>query len=519
MKWCAPAVAVAAFAALGVALACCQGPQVTPDGKPARPAAPAQRAPATKAATSGIALELFFTGSDDGYLDACGCDDGQTGGLPRRHTLMRYLGLDDGHALLLSAGGLVAGKSPLDVDKFETIVQAMQLMGYGGIALTERELALGRAELVAMAAAFFGDECPLLATNLVDTRPEGDASFPALPTRRSVVRTLRGQKIAVLASIAESRAPLFAKADAHVRVDPPLPAVKAELAAIAARDGKPARTVVLTQASEAEARALARDVPGIDLIVLRKLDDDDFSEQLAREGTTDLVTTGQKGKSIGRYRFAFGADMGEFKSEAVVDGLEKSQSIRDLVGTYRDLLKDERLIERYFAVAPDRNGATYAGADAATCVQCHEKSWKIWKESRHARAWKTLEDQDLPEKPGDTKGHLKNAIWDPDCVRCHTTGFGEKTGYRGHDHEKAEAPLVNVTCEACHGPSGDHAERAARGDPGYPGGTIARVKGGAAWSLCYRCHDPDNSTSFDLAKYWVGYSHGEQREPVEHGKD
>jgi len=511
MRGLAPLLAAAAAAAIAAALACCHEPQGQPPAKPAELERPAAK---PEPAGSGP-IELFVTGSDDGYLDACGCSDGQLGGLPRRHWLLRYLGVEDGHALLLSTGGLVAGSSKLDVDKAWTIVRAMQVMGYHAIALTERELALGRAELAGM-ATLLGDDCPLLATNLVDPRPQQETP---LPSRRSIVHELRGKPVAVVAAIAESRAALFAKADPNVKIEPPAAAVKAELDAITKRGAKPWKTVVLAQASVAEAKELARAVPAIDLIVVRLLDGEDEPEPLTREGSTDVVTTGRKGKFVGRYRFGLGDDLGEFAPEAVIDTLEKSPSIRDVLTDYRDLIKVDRLIDAFYGREPDPNGAAYAGADEATCVQCHEKAWEIWKSSRHAHAWRTLEEQDLPETPADKKGRQKNAIWDPECVVCHTTGFGRKSGYRGLDHEKPDAPLVNVSCEACHGPSGDHAERAMKGDSSYPGGSIARVAGGAAWSLCVRCHDSDNSVGFDLKEFWVGRVRGQQREPVAHGKE
>jgi hypothetical protein len=34
-----------------------------------------------------------------------------------------------------------------------------------------------------------------------------------------------------------------------------------------------------------------------------------------------------------------------------------------------------------------------------------------------------------------------------------------------------------------------------------------------------RCHDADNSTSFDLPEYWAGRAHGRKSAPVEHGKE
>lgn len=518
MRWLATGIAAAAIAATFVALVCCHDAQVAP----ARPA-PARAVPEREGGT----IELFLTGSDEGYLDACGCDDGLLGGLPRRHTAMRFLGLDDGHVLVLSNGGLVTRRSAaereltlsMDRIKLEIQLQAMVYMKYAAVALTADELAMGRETLVSC-ARLVGDECPFLATNLVDAPPKDDPHCPPLPFQRSIVRTVRGQSIAVLAVIAPSEAAAVAAADGHVSVAPAAAALDAELRRLRGASKAPDRSVVLAQATLEEAKALAKESEGIDVLVIPgPAGEDSPADHIFTIGSTDVVTTGRKGKFVLRYTFGDGGDRGDSKPEGVEDKLDKSEEILPLMETYRDLLKEDAPITKWYARLPDRNGAAYAGADEATCVQCHAQAWEIWKKSNHARAWRTLVEQDLPPPPGSRKGHQKNAIWDPDCVRCHVTGFGEKTGFRGTDQEKADAPLVNVTCEACHGPSGDHAERAMRGDSSYPGGPIARVAGGAAWSLCVRCHDADNSTSFDLKEYWVGRKRGEQHAPVAHGKD
>jgi hypothetical protein len=94
---------------------------------------------------------------------------------------------------------------------------------------------------------------------------------------------------------------------------------------------------------------------------------------------------------------------------------------------------------------------------------------------------------------------------------------------------------VNVTCEACHGPAGDHAQRAQAGDThSWPGKSLPRIFSAdaaakdparalrdtpAAEALCMKCHDPDNSPAFDLREYWVGRVKGEDREPVKHGSE
>ena len=43
--------------------------------------------------------------------------------------------------------------------------------------------------------------------------------------------------------------------------------------------------------------------------------------------------------------------------------------------------------------------------------------------------------------------------YDPECVVCHTVGYGFQTGYKGEAAEK----LKGVGCENCHGPGNPHA--------------------------------------------------------------
>ena len=510
----------AAVLAAPLATFACQ--ETAPPRAPEEAAAEA----APPSAPRGGPIELMLTGDDDGYLDACGCDEGLLGGLPRRKTALQYLGVEDGHALVLSNGGLaplrpgVAPDAPeRDLDRWKLNFQllAMSEMHYSAIALTAAELALGRATLE-MAAALLGDACPFVATNLVDTRAAADSTQPELKFVRSVVRTVRDRTIAVFAVIAPSRAAAVAAADAHVNLEPMAEALRSELAKVSAQ-GKPWKTIVLAQADADEAKQLAHDVPGLDAIVIPNPDgQDEPEEKLRRVDATDILTTGRKGKFVVRYRF--GADSGHasWKAEDVNDQLEKNDSVKQLLDGYRDSLKDNQPIERWYGRLPDPGGVAYVGADEG-CANCHEKAWKTWQASKHAHAWATLVLQDEPPPPELKKGRLRNAIFDPDCVKCHVTGFGYASGYRGPKKEDPNAPLVNVSCEACHGPAGDHATRASRGDTTYPGGHAPSVANGAAFALCVRCHDPDNSTQFELKGYWAGKVRGQQREAVAHGKE
>ena len=84
-----------------------------------------------------------------------------------------------------------------------------------------------------------------------------------------------------------------------------------------------------------------------------------------------------------------------------------------------------------------QNGA-YISAN--TCQSCHEQEYLQWSATRHAFAYQTLVK--------------KERYFDPNCVSCHTTGFGYTTGFQIGDQDSI---LKGAQCETCHGPGKQHA--------------------------------------------------------------
>lgn len=79
---------------------------------------------------------------------------------------------------------------------------------------------------------------------------------------------------------------------------------------------------------------------------------------------------------------------------------------------------------------------TYTGIKA--CASCHFDQYMKWKKSKHAAAFEVL-----------TAKYQK----DEKCIKCHTTGYGEATGFKN----LAETPqLAGTGCEQCHGPGSIH---------------------------------------------------------------
>jgi hypothetical protein len=125
-----------------------------------------------------------------------------------------------------------------------------------------------------------------------------------------------------------------------------------------------------------------------------------------------------------------------------------------------------------------RGQSPYAGP--TFCVKCHETLLALWSATAHAESFRTLEES----------GEAAN----PACLRCHTTGFGEWKGFEGRESTPG---LAGVTCEACHGPSGDHAGSA------YPA-LVSTAYGRDCAScevgrICRRCHTRKSSPDFVLS--------------------
>jgi hypothetical protein len=79
-------------------------------------------------------------------------------------------------------------------------------------------------------------------------------------------------------------------------------------------------------------------------------------------------------------------------------------------------------------------GQTYTGSKA--CGACHFDQFMAWKKDKHSKAFDIL-----------TAKYAK----DVKCLKCHTTGYGEATGYKD-----GATALAGVTCENCHGPGSEH---------------------------------------------------------------
>ena len=101
--------------------------------------------------------------------------------------------------------------------------------------------------------------------------------------------------------------------------------------------------------------------------------------------------------------------------------------------------------------------AAPAFVGVTVCAKCHEVQAASWKGTAHAKAMESL-------KPGIKAEEKKKAKLDPvkdytkdkECVGCHSTGFGTRSGFAVGMKVGGEMALETVGCESCHGAGSDY---------------------------------------------------------------
>jgi hypothetical protein len=121
---------------------------------------------------------------------------------------------------------------------------------------------------------------------------------------------------------------------------------------------------------------------------------------------------------------------------------------------------------------------TYTGAKR--CSSCHFKQYMTWKKTKHAKeAWESV-----PAKYQS----------DPECLKCHVTGYGVAGGYVAGTPEAVLQNLLGTSCEACHGPGSKHEEIAKKYttkkklDPAEDKEVRGSIYKILPQNVCIRCH-------------------------------
>ena len=212
-----------------------------------------------------------------------------------------------------------------------------------------------------------------------------------------------------------------------------------------------------------------QDLKDVDIVILP-----DETEAMGYETKTLYVGSKSEGKTIGVLALwldANGEIANHYATHIALSGeVGESELIRKmLTDFYKSTAAENKSagLPLFAEQALEKQNSEYISAD--TCKGCHEQEYLQWSATRHAFAYQTL--------------LKKERYFDPNCVSCHTTGYGYATGFQIGDQD---SKLKGVQCESCHGPGKQHAGNPKKNN----------IRSGKDTSLCLQCHDTEHSPGF-----------------------
>jgi len=445
-------------------------------------------------------LALVITGREDGYIEPCGCAglDKMKGGLSRRHTMIRSLREEKGWPLVcVDVGGLIKGYGPQTEIKFQRTIDALRKMGYDAIGFGANDLLLPVPELVSATA----EPSPFVSANV------GLFGFDANINARTKIIEAGGLKVGVTAVLGK-------KYQGEIN--------NQEIETAAAEDAleplvTPLRKacnllVLLAYATREESIALGQKFPDFQLVVTAGGPSEPPAEPARIPETRSLlIEVGEKGAHaivVGLY------DNPQrplrYQRVPLDSRFAASKDMHRIMVAYQDELQ-RRGLEGLEVHAVSHPQAELLGAFVGSekCKSCHEESYRVWKKSLHATAWKSLCTADPPRN------------FDPECISCHVVGwhptkfFPYKTGFMS---QKQTPELVNVGCESCHGPGGAHCKAEdgcdlALQEKLYEAIRVTKEEAqNNLAKMCQNCHDLDNSPEFKFETYFPKIEHYENKD-------
>ena len=252
--------------------------------------------------------------------------------------------------------------------------------------------------------------------------------------------------------------------------------------------------IALAKVSTEQAARIAREVPGIDVIIAGNALtlEQSFTPPLY-VGKTLIAFTPFETRMLGELRFYRDAQ-GSFSTKQRFIALDEvlvpsDPAAKKLVDAATAAENDARsqskkLLDQWLAIsrAPSGNRAAspaaladYVGSNA--CSQCHVGQYMKWANSSHARASDPLVPRAFE--------------FEMSCLNCHATGR------QARKESNEFAGMQSVQCEQCHGPGAAHVAKPASG---Y--GRVANMT-----TVCASCHTSETSPSFDVQAAWAKIKH------------
>lgn len=423
-------------------------------------------------------VRVHLTCDVTGRIEPCGCFSGQYGGLSRTQTVLRAEGKP---SLRVDAGDAIAGAEDFHVIQYRHVLKAFADLGFHAINLGRREAALSVETLRSLAK---DSPVPLVSANVVDARTQEPVARPWMHAKvdgvtygilgivdpHSVGETGLGEGLQLL--------------DPASAITKHLPEMKQGADVL----------VLLAFAKEDRMKELAAQFFEFQLILGGDVTQP--SQEPERANRSLLMATTNQSRALGFFEAQLAANgtLGTPKQKIIfmADNIPQDDGIITHAEAYRAEVRTTKLTiddpqrVRGDAVPGVRVTAKFTGSES--CSACHAEDYAIWQKSGHARAFEAL--------------LYRQSDADPNCIACHTIGFGSESGYR---RDFAGKRMTHVGCESCHGPGSTHVEqRTLSKEPTFKFRPLAAAD-------CTTCHHGEFSRTFEWDEFWKLIAHGKKK--------
>jgi hypothetical protein len=368
--------------------------------------------------------------------------------------------IKNGPHLLFDAGNFCTAKGREQKVLSEYFMKGMGLLGYSAVLVGANDLKHGVSFI---RGANEASRLPLVASYLLDDRKK--------PVFEDLLKIrYKNLNIAVI-GLSDNVKLNRADATRYQVLDP-----GAALARLAGRIKKTKNTVVvlLADVKEASLEKILAAGPYIDIVICAEVHR--YNERGERLKQAVVFSDTRQTKNVRGFSFGLGA-----KGVARHKGF--SASLGKKYGKHKAMDKifaayDTALSAHQFkSPRPADAQKIFAGADA--CRSCHAREYDNWRKGPHKNAFEPL------EKSGNQ--------YNPQCLKCHTTGYERENGF--WDIETSR-DMAGVQCEQCHGSLQNHVKE--EGELSLGSGGFGGMGGGKTtkrfkpypvkFYICTRCH-------------------------------
>lgn len=469
-------------------------------------------------------LTVLFNGSRHSKMEACGCRARNLGGVDKEATMMKAFRKLNPASVTMDAGGFM--REFLD-DHLELqtyyLLEALKTMGNQAVNIGYVDFARG-ISFLKHAETRIG--VPLVSANVLDSATSQPlfSPFKILEVKRKDGQTLRVGVIGVTAPNYNASQALPEKVTASIAVSAtaprelPVGETKPETSAstmsaalqfatntttrsmgrlyqvvdelsVLEPLAKKLRSecdvlILLSYSGAKRTQALVEAVPLFDVAIAGDYQAN-VKPALVGPNKTMLYAPGMEGKLLGVVELAMSPDKkitDKFAQQLYVDqNIAPAPEMGSIFGRYKqDLLQ--------MPAPAESMPVTKTFVGASSCGQCHAREYAQWKSTPHYKAVATLAKKQMQ--------------YNPDCLPCHTTGYGQPGGFTDL---RVTVSLAGVQCESCHGSLNKHVEeqrRLATLPEAQKAAFKAEAKPVMTFSAasCVECHDKQNDPDFDFAK-------------------